>query len=131
MILFIKTSVASELSAAMWALSKPQPPSAEDTQFCFPWVRALDGIDYLEVKTDFAIYVDRSAELGSIADILQPWIDGGQLPADTNTQLAALVESKRGESLVVYDAFPQLFKTMSKTYEQMIDAGLLAEPQMP
>jgi hypothetical protein len=32
---------------------------------------------------------------------------------------------------VVYDAFPQIFKDMSKTHEQMIAAGLLAEPNMP
>jgi hypothetical protein len=49
------------------------------------------------------------------------------LPADTNTQLAALIESKRGHRLVVYDAFPQPFKDISKTLEQMIAAGLLAD----
>jgi hypothetical protein len=62
---------------------------------------------------------------------LQPWIDAGHLPADTNTNLAALVESLRGQRLVVYDAFPQLFKDMSKTYAEMITAGLLAAPHTP
>ena len=62
-----------------------------------------------------------------IAVILQPWVDTGHLPADTNAQLAALIESKRGQQLVVYDAFPQLFKDMSKTLEQMISAGLLVD----
>ena len=42
-----------------------------------------------------------------------------------------LVESLRGQRLVVYDAFPQLFKDMSKTYAEMITAGLLAAPHTP
>jgi hypothetical protein len=64
-------------------------------------------------------------------DLFTRLIDAGHLPADTNAQLAALVESKRGGRLLVYDAFPQLFKNMSKTREEMIAAGLLVEPQMP
>jgi hypothetical protein len=86
---------------------------------------------WLVVDTEYEIAVHPDAELGDIASILQPWIDAGHLPADTITQLAALIESKRGQQLVVYDAFPQIFKDMSKTHEQMIAAGLLAEPNMP
>jgi hypothetical protein len=82
---------------------------------------------WLVVDTDFTIRVHPDAELGDIAQILQPWIDAGHLPADTNTQLAALIESKRGQRLIVYDAFPQLFKDMAKTHEQMVAAGLLAD----
>jgi hypothetical protein len=58
------------------------------------------------VDTDYEINVHADAVLAGIADILQPWIDAGHLPADTNTNLAALVESLRGQRLVVYDAFP-------------------------
>jgi hypothetical protein len=36
-----------------------------------------------------------------------------------------LSQAKRGQHLVVYDAFPQFFKDMSKTHEQMVAAGLL------
>lgn len=97
----------------------------------FECVLALNGSRWLVVDTVFSIVLHPEAELGSIADILQPWIDAGHLPADTNAQLAALVESLRGQSLVVYDAFPQLFKNMSKTLSEMIAAGLLAEPAMP
>jgi hypothetical protein len=91
----------------------------------------LHGDKWLMVDTTLSLPIHPDAELNGIADILQPWIDGGHLPEDTNTNLAALVESKRGQRLVVYDAFPQLFKDMSKTYEEMIAAGLLAEPQTP
>jgi hypothetical protein len=132
MIRFIPSSAAEPLSQALWSLSRPPAIRAEqDTQFLFGWVDALDGSRWLMVDTEYEINVHAEAELNGIADILQPWIDAGHLPADTNTQLAALVESNRGGRLVVYDAFPQLFKDMSKTREEMIAAGLLAEPVMP
>lgn len=129
MIRYIPASAAEPLSVALWSLARP-PELREDndTQYLFPWVSATDESLWLSVETEFQITLHNEAVLGGIADILQPWIDGGHLPPDTNTQLAALIESKRGQRLVVYDAFPQLFKDMSKTLEQMIDAGLLAEP---
>jgi hypothetical protein len=85
------------------------------------------------VDTTLSLPIHPDAELNGIADILQPWIDAGHLPEDTNTTLAALVESSAasGERLVVYDTFPQLFKDMSKSYDDMIEEGKLAEPQMP
>lgn len=94
----------------------------------FGWVIAADGSKWLEVDTEFSIPIHPNAELDGIADILQPWIDSGHLPAETNAQLAAFVESKRGQSLTVYDAFPAFFKAASRTYQQMLDAGLLIVP---
>jgi hypothetical protein len=94
----------------------------------FPVITALDGSKWLQVNTEFSVPVHPDAILDGIADILQPWIDGGQLPADTNEVLAALVETKRGQRLVVWEAFPALFQNLSKTHAQMIDAGLLSEP---
>lgn len=86
---------------------------------------------WLEVDTTFTILVDSEAELDGIADILQPWIDAGDLPADTNANLSAFIKSKRGLRLVVYDAFPQLFKDMSLTTQEMIAAGKLPDPAIP
>ena len=132
MIRYIPSSAAVPLSVALWSLARP-PELREDndTQYLFPWVTATDESLWLSVETEFQITVHPAASLGGIAAILQPWIDAGQLPADTNTQLAALIESKLGQCLVVYDAFPDLFKAMSKTHAEMIAAGLLAEPEMP
>lgn len=62
--------------------------------------------------------------------LVGPLIDAGQLPADTNTVLAALVESKRGEQMVIYNAFPAVFKAQAKELRQMIEEGLLNEPNM-
>jgi hypothetical protein len=136
---YIPSSAAESLSAALLRLSDPHP-EGKMSQFLFGSVVDLHGEKWLMVDTTLSLPIHPDAELNGIADILQPWIDGGHLPEDTNTTLAALVESKRGgrlvESkrggrLVVYDAFPQLFKDMSKDHAEMIAAGLLAEPQMP
>jgi hypothetical protein len=132
MIRFVSSSAAEPLSQALWSLSRPPAiRSADDTQYLFGWVNALNQTSWLMVDTEYEINVHLDAELGEITAILQPWIERQELPTETNTQLAALIESKRGQHLVVYDAFPQFFKDMSKTYEQMIAAGLLAEPDMP
>ena len=128
MILYIPSSVSESLSGALWALARPLSLQESNvTQFLYGWVVATDETRWLEVDTEGQILVHPDAELGDIAVILQPWVDTGHLPADTNAQLAALIESKRGQQLVVYDAFPQLFKDMSKTLEQMISAGLLVD----
>jgi hypothetical protein len=129
---YVPSSTAESLSNALWGLSRPlETRGPKDTQFLFSWTPALDGTRWLVVDTDYEINVHADAVLAGIADILQPWIDAGHLPADTNTNLAALVESLRGQRLVVYDAFPPLFKSMSKTYPEMITAGLLAAPHTP
>jgi hypothetical protein len=131
---YVHSSAAESLSNALWGLSRPpQVRDPKDTRFLFPWITALDGSRWLVVDTTLSLPIHPDAELKGIADILQPWIGGGHLPEDTNTTLAALVESSAasGKRLVVYDAFPQLFKDTSKSYDEMIAAGLLAEPVTP
>lgn len=126
MIRFIPSSAAAALSDALWGLAKPSELRAEsDTQQMFGWIDDLQGNRWLEVETTLEIPVHSEAVLDGIADILQPWIDSGNLPSDTNTQLASLVEGLRGQRLVVYNAFPQLFKDMSRTRAQMESLGLL------
>lgn len=134
MIRYVPSSQAEPLSDALWALTRPpQVRDPNDTSKMFGWVDDLQTPSqrWLMVDTTFAIRVHENAVIDGIADILQPWIDDGYLPADTNTNLAAFVESKRGQMLTVYDAFPQLFKDMSKTRQEMVDAGLLANPLLP
>jgi hypothetical protein len=130
MIRYIPSSAAESLSAALLRLSDPHP-EGKVSQFLFGSILDLHGEKWLMVDTTLSLPLHAEAELNGIADILQPWIDGGHLPEDTNTTLAALVESQRGGRLVVYDAFPKLFKDMSKTHAEMIAAGLLAAPQTP
>lgn len=131
MIRYVPSSAAESLSDALWALTRPpQVRQPGDTSKMFPWVDDLQTPSkrWLIVDTTFTIPVHVEAELDGIVDILQPWIHSGHLPADTNATLAAFIESKRGQMLTVYDAFPQLFKDLSQSYEDMISAGWLAAP---
>lgn len=117
------------LTEAIWALALPPAyRQKNDTVQAFTLLDALDGSCWLNVPDEFAINVHAEADFGEIADILQPFIDDGSVPADTNVQLAALVESLRGKRLVVWDAFPQFFKDQSKDMKGMIEASLLAKP---
>jgi hypothetical protein len=134
MIRYVTSSSAALLSTSLWGLARPPEYRGElDTQCMFPWIDDLQTPPkrWLIVDTEFTIPVHPEAVLDGVADVLQPWIDGGHLPADTNTVLAEFVESKRGQNLVVYDAFPQFFKDLSKTYAEMIAAGFLTEGSMP
>ena len=131
--LYIPAPAAQAMSNALWSLSRPAivRKPADVTRFLFPWVEATDRSQWLVVDTEYEINVHQEASLVEIAVILQPYITAGQLEADTNTQLAALVESKRGSRLVVYEAFPQFFKDQAKTYQQMVNEGLFKPLIMP
>jgi hypothetical protein len=129
---YILSSAAESLSNALWALSRPSAVSgSDDTQFLFPWLTATDGTRWLIVDTTYEVYVHSNAVLNGIAAILQPWIDAGHLPADTNQELATFVETKRGQHLVIYEAFPPLFKSLSKTREEMQALNLLPPDPQP
>lgn len=123
---YIPATAAEPLSAALWRLSDPH--GVGQTHELFGWLDGLQGTRWLVADTTFTIAVHPYAELDGIADILQPWITQGFLPANTNENLAALIASKRGDQLVVYDAFPQLFKDMSKSHAEMIELGHLPTP---
>lgn len=128
MLRYIPTSASAgiALTEALWHLHCP--PGEGSTTGFGTVVTALDDSIWLEIDDAAVVLVHAEAILDNIADILQPWIDDGYLPADTNTNLAVFVESKRGQMLTVYDAFPQLFKGLSKSWQGMVDAGLLALP---
>lgn len=129
---FIPTSrrdTCERLSSALWGLALPaslRPSGATDSMFGH--VTCADGSVWIECDPAFSILVHQEAELDGIADILQPWINEGALPTDTNTVLTAFIESKRGQSLTVWDAFPQFFKDQSKTHQELVNLGLLAIP---
>lgn len=139
--IYVPSTKARELSEALWSLaSPPQVRRGSDiTSALFGRVTDLQGNKWLVVPDDFGITVHPQAELNGIADILQPWIDNERLPAETNHDLANLIESKRGQWLVVYEAFPALFKLkdennptgLGRTREQLIEEALLTEPSMP
>jgi len=126
MMRFIPSSVANVLSAKLWALSLPPgTENGEVSDMLFEPFTDTSGGRWLIVDTEFSITVHEEAELDGIADILQPWIEAGNLPSDTNTILEAFIESNKGGVMVPYEAFPQLFKDLSKTWDEMIELGLI------
>ncbi len=104
MIAYSPTSGAGtcdQLSRALWGLAHPpQEQQGDVTTHMFASIECLDGSVRLEVNTEFAIPVHPDAVLDGIADVLQPWIDEGTLPPDTNANLESLVISLRGQRLV-------------------------------
>lgn len=126
MIRYVLTSaaVADKLTAALWGLAVP-PGAERTTKGMFGYLTDLSNQKWLAVPDDFSIPVHAEAELDGIADVLQPWIDANQIPADTNEVLTALIESKRGQRLIIWDAFPDFFRFAAKTHEELIAMGLL------
>jgi len=138
--LYIPAPAARAMSDALWSLSRPASVrSQDDTQYLFPWVKALDDSRWLVVDTDFEINVHPLADTASIIAVLQPYEDSGALPAGTLEGLSAYVEANRGQKLVVYEAFPALFKLkdtdnptgLGRTFEQMIQEKRLPNPTLP
>jgi len=127
MIRFVPGTQVEPLTRALWKLAV-RNPAVGATDKLFDTVTALDESRWLLVDTTYAIRLHEAAELGEIGGILQDYIDAGTLPPTTNDDLAALIASKRGQMLVVWDAFPQLFKDLSKTTAEMITAGLIDDP---
>lgn len=129
MTLFVPSSAAEPLSAALWQIARPAGARRPRlTTRLFPWVTDTGGGRWLVVETEFSIPVHGEAGLGSIADILQPWVGHGLEQAEIDA-LAGVVESHRGGRMTPWAFFPQVFKDLSKTHAEMIDAGLLAEAE--
>lgn len=139
--IYVPSAKADELSRALWSLARPPEArrGSDITSSMFRRVTDLQDSKWLVVLDDYSVSIHPQAELNGLADILQPWIDDGLLPADTNTQLAGYVNAMRGKSLVVYQAFPPLFKLadasnptgLGRTKEQMIKEGRLPTPNIP
>lgn len=128
-IVYIPAPSATPMSEVLWRLTDPNP--TRGTSSLFETVKALDDSLWLKVDTMTTIPVHGAAILGGIADVLQPYINRGELPAGTNEALAALVESKRGQTLLIYETFPLFFKSQALTFEQMVEQGKFAPQPTP
>lgn len=117
------------LSRALQALERPASArrNSDVTTGMFGRHVAPDGSRYLMVDTEHVVQIHAEAEMSDIATILQTWVGQGLTTGDI-TALEAVVEERRGQGLVVWEAFPEFFKSVSKSHEEMIAAGLLAEP---
>ena len=138
--ILIPSTMAEELSSALWALARPPQMSDghEVTRRMFGQIKDLQGADWLVVETDFGIHVHPDAELNGIADILEPWVGQGIEQVDID-RLRQTVVAHRGRRMVVYGAFPPIFKLqeaenptgLGRTREQMLQENRLANPILP
>lgn len=136
MFLYIPTSnsdVCERLSVALWQLSRPLQTTTENDVIrrLFRSITCTNNSVWLLVDTSFDINIHSDAVLGDIITILQPWIDAGALANDVLTQLQSTIETFKinGERMNIWNAFPEFFKQQSKTFQEMIDNGLLVIPQ--
>jgi len=129
-IAYIPSPVAEVLSAKLWALSDPSP--TRGTTALFEVEKALDLSTWLVVPVGASIPLHEAADMDGIAEILHPLVGHGIEQSDIEL-LEQMVLSQRGQRLVVYQAFPPIFKLrdasnpngIGRTKAQMIEEGLL------
>lgn len=127
------SSRAAELTAMLWALSDSNPRCG--TNALFPIVVLKDGTTCLEVDTEFSLPILEDAELNGIADLLRPWVGHGILQSDIDW-LEQMVVANRGRRLVIYEAFPPIFKLkdaenpngLGRTRAQLVEEKKLNAP---
>lgn len=130
MIYGIPSKSGCALSEALFALSRPasvRKPGEVTTAMCSVVDDTL-GNSWLILDDQRQVYVNEQAELGLIEALLQPHIVSGDLPAETAAQLEALIDANRGQCLTVWTALPEFFKSQAKTWDSMIEDGLLVQP---
>lgn len=123
--LYIPASGALAMSAALYELHRSAAvrDARDGTTSLYGVREALDKSLWLEVDTELSIRIHPQASLDAVAAVLQPYVDDGRLPAGTLEGLYAYVEANRGLRIVVYEAFPDYFKSLALTEEQMVSQG--------
>ena len=123
------------LSDALFALAVPSHLQPSDgLQDAFEVLTALNGSPWLVVPDEFTLVMHPQAEINGLADVLQPYVSQGHIPAGTIAGLKAWIEATRVLPTVAertfcpWDKFPAFFKGLSKSWQGMVDAGLLAFP---
>ena len=124
-------------SDALFALAVPRHLQPEDgRQDAFPVIEALNGSAWLVVPDEFTLVMHPQAEIDGIADVLQPWEQSGALPGtiagiDAWINATRVLPSLEERTFCPWEQFHAYFRTHAKTWQQMIDAGLLANPLLP
>ena len=124
-------------SDALFALAVPRHLQLEDgRQDAFPVIEALNGSAWLVVPDEFTLVMHPQAEINGLADVLLPYESQGYIPAGTLAAMEAWIEATRVLPTVAertfcpWDQFPAFFKGPSKSWQGMVDAGLLAAPEI-
>lgn len=119
-------------SDALFTLAVPRHLQLEDgRQDAFPVIEALNGSAWLVVPDEFTLVMHPQAEIDGIADVLQPYESQSYIPAGTVAGMEAWINATRvlptiaERTFCPWDQFPVFFKSFSKSWQQMIDTGLL------
>lgn len=83
---------------------------------------AADGSSWLMVDTVFSARVHPSAQVSN--ELVK------NQSANDKSAITGVVEGAKGQRLSVWSALPQIFKH-SKTYSEMVQAGLIVPPLVP
>jgi len=125
------------LSDALFALAVPRDLQPTDgLQDAFEVITALNGSPWLVVPDEFTLVMHPAAEINGLADVLQPYESQGHIPAGTIAALDVWIEATRVLPTVAertfcpWDKFPAFFKGLSKSWQGMVDAGLLTAPNI-
>lgn len=123
------------LSDALFALAVPRDLQPSDgLQDAFEVLTALNGSPWLVVPDEFTLVMHPEAEINGMADVLQPYEAQGYIPAGTIAGFETWINATRVLPTVAertfcpWDKFPVFFKGLAKSWQGMVDAGLLALP---
>jgi len=119
-------AVADLLSRRLFELSRPQNVECKDcaTTHLLAWiVHPVSGAVMMEIPDGFDMPVHQMADGETVRPIVQPYVNAGKLTEQEVADLVALVQTKVGQRLVVWDIIPDFWKAMSKTREELTALG--------
>lgn len=122
---------AEELGMALYRLMRPT--SAPD-DLAEGWSSCVDdknGQKWVMMDDAAALYIFPTADFSTVRNLLTPHVSAGNITAQELLTLEDQVMSHRGTQLQVWTALPEFFKNQAKTWDSMIEAGLLAQPGNP
>jgi hypothetical protein len=108
---------------------------ADGKQDSFEVIQALNGAPYLVAPDEFTLVMHPEAEINGLADVLTPYEQAGHIPVGTIAGVDAWIQATRVLPTVAertfcpWEKFPAFFQSASKTWAQMVDAGLLPTPE--
>jgi len=128
MIKYIQTSnqsVASNLTSALWSLTRPiNIRESNDTSNMFATKVMTDGSVWLQVDTNFTIPVHLDADIEPIIDILEPFVALNYIDNIDLQNLIDLIEVSKGNELNVFESFPQFWINSAKTENEIKTMGI-------
>lgn len=125
-----------ELSAALWLLSRPASVrEVNDTRFLFGSVKALDASLWLEVDDERQINIhDQALTDGNLpptlTEILGLHMEARYLPPNALEVMKAKVQAALGMRILAKTLLPVELLPSVRTEQYMINAGLLAKPNI-